>query len=98
MRKIQQLVDCIEEELEGAKDYAEMYLQLKAEGHGMQSRYKEMAGDELKHATYIHDYAVEQINLLRNVYTPPAEMEERWNKAHKEYVEKVAWIRQMMAM
>ena len=29
---------------------------------------------------------------------PSEEMLEKWEKAHKEYVEKVAWIKQMLSM
>lgn len=98
MKRIKQLVDCIDEELEGAKDYAEMYLQLKADGNGMQSKFKDMAMDELRHAGYVHDYATEQINKLETVYTPPVEMAEEWERSHRKYVEKAAWVRQMLTM
>lgn len=99
MTKIQRLVDHIDDELCGAKDYAETYLEYKALGN-MQwaSKYKEMANDELKHAMYIHDITVSEIDTLSKVYTPPTEMEDKWEKSHKEYVEKVAWIKQMLAM
>jgi hypothetical protein len=62
------------------------------------NKYKEMATDELKHTTYIHEMAVQEIEELKKVYTAPAEMLEKWEKAHKEYVEKVAWIRQMLTL
>lgn len=99
MRKIQGLVEQISEELEGAKHYAESYLDFKAAGDSRQAgRYMEMAQDELKHAGYIHDLAVTEIDKLRAVYTPPADMEEAWNLSHKRYIEQAAWIRQMLAM
>jgi hypothetical protein len=99
MRSIRKYVECIEEEIEGAKDYAEKYVEAKAKGDGAKAnRYKEMAGDELKHAMYIHEWAVAEIETISKIYTPPVEMQEKWEKAHKEYVEKVAWVRQMLAM
>ena len=99
MRSIKNYVEAIDEELEGAKDYAEKYVERKAKGD-MQSanRYKEMAHDELKHASYIHEWAVKEIDEISKVYTAPVEMQEAWEKAHKEYVEKTAWIKQMLAM
>lgn len=99
MRSIKNYVEAIDEELEGAKDYAEKYVERKAKGD-MQSanRYKEMANDELKHASYIHEWAVKEIDEISKVYTAPVEMQEAWEKAHKEYVEKVAWIKQMLTM
>ena len=47
MRAIKKYVEAIEEEIEGAKDYAEKYVEAKAKGDiGRANRYKEMAGDE----------------------------------------------------
>ena len=57
-----------------------------------------MAQDELKHADYIHERAVSEIEELRTIYTPPEEMLEKWESDHKKYIEKAAWIRQMLAM
>lgn len=99
MRRIAELVAQLDDELEGAKNYAECYLDKKASADSMwASRYREMATDELKHANYIHDYAVAEIEKLRTVYTPPTEMEEKWSISHKKYIEKAAWIKQMLAM
>lgn len=99
MRAIKKFVDAIDEEIESAKEYAEEYVEYKAKGD-MQAanRYKEMANDELKHANYEHEWAVKEIENVSKVYTAPVEMQEAWNKAHKEYVEKVAWIKQMLAL
>lgn len=99
MTIIKKMVDKIDEEICGAKDYAEKYIEAKAEGNSMwANRYKEMAQDELKHAMYLHEAAVAKIEQIRQVYEPNVEMEEKWDKAHKEYVEKVAWIKTMMNM
>ncbi len=57
-----------------------------------------MAVDELKHASYVHEWAVKEIDDISKVYTAPAEMMEKWQRAHKEYVDKAAWIKQMLAM
>lgn len=99
MKSIKNYVDAIDDEIEGAKEYAEKYVECKAKGD-MQSanRYKEMATDELKHATYEHEWAVNEIERISKIYTAPVEMQEAWEKSHKEYVEKVAWIKQMLAM
>ena len=99
MRSIKKFVDAIDEELESAKEYAEQYVEHKAK-NDMQTatRYKEMANDELKHANYIHEWAVKEIQELSKVYTAPVEMQEAWDKSHKMYVEQVAWIKQMLAM
>ena len=99
MTKIKKLAEHIEEELYGAKDYAEKYVEYKAKGD-MQwaNRYKEMANDELKHASYLHDKAVQDIEEISKVFTPTEEMEEKWEKCHKNFVEKTAWIKQMLTL
>lgn len=99
MQRIKELVDHIDEELCGAKEYAECYLTYKAKGNSTYAnKYKEMATDELKHSNYLHEIAITEIEELNRVYTPPVEMEEEWDKSHKRYIEKAAWIKQMLAM
>lgn len=99
MRCIKNYIDQIEEEVEGAKNYAEISLEERARGNiSVANRYHEMAADELKHSEFLHELAVKSADELSKVYTPPEEMLEKWKKAHREYVEKVAWIRQMLSM
>lgn len=99
MRIIKKYVEMIKEEIESAKEYAEQYVEYKAKGDMQKaSRLKEMANDELKHANYEHELAVKEIEEISKVYTAPAEMMEAWEKAHKEYVDHVAWIKQMLSM
>lgn len=99
MTRIKELADEMKDELCSAKEYAEEYLTYKAkEDSGWANRYKEMATDELKHADYIHERVVGEIDELKKVYTPPEDMLEKWNSDHKKYIEKAAWIRQMLAM
>lgn len=61
-------------------------------------RRKEAASDEMKHAMWIHDVAVAEVEKLKQVYQPPVEMLEKWDEAHKHYVEKSAWIKTMLSM
>lgn len=99
MTKIKKLAEEIEDELCSAKEYAEEYLTFKAKDMSTwATRYKEMAQDELKHAGYIHDRAVAEIEELEKVYTPPEDMMEKWEHDHKKYIEKAAWIKQMLSM
>lgn len=99
MKMITDLIDRIDEEIESAKDYAEMYLDKKARGVSeWAQRFKEMSNNEIQHATWIHDMTVEEIELLRTVYTPTTEMQKMWDECHKKYVEKVSWIKQMLSM
>ncbi len=93
------LVNKIDEELEGAKEYAESYLEWKSRGENdTYKRYKEMANDELKHSNYIHDIALSKIDRLEDVFVAPEEMREVWKSSHAKYVEKSAWIKTMLNM
>ena len=99
MKSIKKYVEQLEEELEGAQDYAEKYVECKAKGNiSRANRYKEMATDELKHCGYIHEMAVQEIEEIKRVYTAPSEMQEKWEKAHKLYVERASWIKQMLTL
>lgn len=99
MRSIKKYVEAIEEELEGAKDYAEKAVEAKAKGDmDKAARYREMANDELKHMSYLHGWAIAEIEAISKVFKPPVEMQEKWDKAHSSYVESVAWIKQMLSM
>ena len=99
MTRIKNLTEQIKDELCSAKEYAEEYLTFKAKGDApWATRYKEMSTDELKHANSLHERAVAEIEELRKVYTPPEEMLQKWESAHREYIEKAAWIKQMLAM
>lgn len=99
MTHIKRYVEHIEEEVEGAKDYAEKAVEAKAKGD-MQTaaKYKSMAEDELRHAMTIHEMAVKEVNDLSKIVTPPVEMMEKWEHAHKKFVEEVAWVKQMLSI
>ena len=88
MTHIKKFVEAIDEEIEDAKEYAEKYVEFRVkEDIPKANKYKEMANDELKHATYLHDMAAKEIQDLSRIYTPPVDMQEKWDKSHKEYVE-----------
>ena len=104
MTKIKKYVDGIAEELDGAKKYIEKALEYKAMGSSPENMdryngYKAMSVQELDHAMRLHEYATKDIEKLRAVYPDiPKDMMDKWENAHKEYVEKAAWIKQMQAM
>ena len=99
MTRIKKLADEIKDELCSAKDYAEEALYYKAKGNTeWYKRYATMSEQELGHASILHDRVVSEIEQLRAVMTPPEEMMQKWDHEHKEYVEKAAWVKQMLAM
>ena len=100
MTKIKRYVEDIADELKDAKKYMEIALEYKAAGDGARyNTYKDMSIQELAHSSNLHQFAVQDIEKLKAVYPDiPSEMMEKWNKAHVDYVEKAAWIKQMQAM
>jgi hypothetical protein len=99
MKLIHKIIESIDEELEGAKEYAEKYIDAKAKGHTARAaKYNEMANDEMKHATYIKDFAVSDIDELKKVYPLPVDVEEAWEHAHKKFIECMAIIKHMLSM
>lgn len=99
MKVVKKMVDKIDDELMGAQEYAEKYVEAKSENESeWANRFRGMAEDELKHAMNMHDYAVQKIEKLRSVYQPSQEMLDKWDASHKQYVEKAAWIKQMLSM
>ena len=52
----------------------------------------------MKHANYIHERVVAEIDELKKVYTQPEDMMQKWESDHKKYIEKAAWVKQMLAM
>ena len=100
MNKIKQYVECIKEELDGAKEYIEKALDYKSRGDTVRyTKYKEMSLQELGHANIIHEFAVQDIDALEKVFPDiPQEMLEKWEHAHNNFVEKTAWIKLMQNM
>lgn len=100
MKKIKDYIEKINDEIDGSKEYIEKALWYKAKGDATRyTKYKEMSIQELGHAMTIHQFAAEDIEELKRVYPDvPEAMQDSWDKAHNEYVEKVAWIKQMQNM
>jgi hypothetical protein len=95
---IEHLIHHIDEELEGAKDYAEKYIEWRAKGDMIRAnKYKDMASDELRHASYVYEFAVQDADKITKIYTLPEETEEMWKKSKKHYAECMAKIKMMLA-
>lgn len=99
MKKIMDMIARLDDEIESAENYAECSIEYKVKGNtGWQNRMHEASMDELKHAGWVHEEIVTTIDELSKVYVPPVEMQEIWDERHKNYVQKVAWIKQMLSM
>jgi phage-related protein len=95
---IEKMIEALEDEIHGAKKYAEKYIENMAKGNNSRAvKYKEMAHDELKHAEYIRDFAVQEVDELRAVYQIPVEVEEKWAHSLKHFMECMGAVRQMLS-
>lgn len=100
MKYIKKMIDEMCDEIHSAKKYAEKSIELKSKGDqtslNNSSKFKSISNQELEHATFLHELLVKEIDRLKTVYQPPQDMLEIWEEKHKGYVEKVAWIKQML--
>ena len=96
MIKIKEYVHHMEDELEGAKMYAELYVEYKVKGDSATaSKMIEASKQEYNHAMLWHDLATKAVEATSKVITPPAEMLEKWEKKHAKYVKSAAEIKMM---
>lgn len=99
MRKIKELVERIDDELTSAEEYAECYIDYKANNNTqMATRFYDMANDELNHAITIHDVAMKEIEKVNAVFNAPPEMREKWDKSHSDYIARNSRIKSMLGM
>jgi hypothetical protein len=99
MKIIRKYVEQISEEVEGAMDYAERFVEQKAMGRTARaSKFREMANDELNHAHNIRDMATEDIAGLNSMGALSVEDDEKWSAALKKCIEKIALIKQILSL
>ena len=97
MRKLEKMIDDIHDEVDGAREYAEKYIDSKAKGNVPRAtKYKEMATDELKHANYIRDFAIADAEGIKRVHTLTEEEVEAWEHAHKRLNDAIAMVQHLL--
>jgi Na+-translocating ferredoxin:NAD+ oxidoreductase RnfC subunit len=99
MRLIDKMLEQLEDEVEGARDYAEKYVECKARGNmSRANRYKEMAHDELKHATFLKEMDIADIDELKKVYPMTDEEQSLWEHGHKHVNDQMAMVMHILSM
>lgn len=98
MKAIRKLIDELMDEVCGAKKYALCYQKYKSEKPSWANKYMEMATDEIRHASYLHDIVLDMITVERETNEPPQFMLEMWDEKHNEYIEKVALVKTILAL
>ena len=69
MKLLDNMMDHICDELDGAWEYAEKYLENKAKGDARYSKYRDMALDEVSHAEILYSFAISDIERLERYYS-----------------------------
>lgn len=99
MKILERMVEELEDEVCGAREYAEKYIDSRAKGNiPRANKYKEMAQDELKHAGYIRDFAIADAESIKKVHTLTEEEEHKWEHSHKKLNNEIAMIQHLLSM
>lgn len=89
MKKIEMLVDMIDEELEGAKTYIKKALDLKEKDRELAETFYRLSNEEMTHVDALHKRVVEIImDYKRKNGEPPPVMEALYDYLHKRHVAK----------
>lgn len=100
MRAIAEVIDWIDDEIDGCEQYSAAAMKAKDAGDMESSRvYCDMANAELNHAVALHGIVVRKIrDAEADGVTVPAGMMEIWNWKHEKYIDRVAKARVMLQM
>lgn len=97
MEIIAKIVDFIEDELDGAEEYAECALQEKREHPKLADRFIELAEAEMGHMRLLHQEIEKLIDEVRQRDgEPPKEMLAIYEFEHKKQTKRAAIINQMI--
>lgn len=99
MKLIKELSEMIEEEIEGAENYAKEALKYKDADPSLAQTFYEIAGVELEHVGLLHKQVVRIIEQHRREHgEPPAPMQAVYDYLHQKHIEEVSEVRHYLAM
>lgn len=99
MKKIEMLVDMIDEELSGAENYIRKALDYKEKDKELAETFYRLSGDEMTHVDTLHKQVAEIImDYKRKNGEPPAVMEALYEYLHKRHMAKAEKITNMQNM
>ena len=99
MKLIQQLSDMIEDEIDGALDYAKKAVEFKEEHKKLADTLYNLSGEEMAHISRLHDEVVRLIDKYKaEKGEPPAGMMAIYDYLHKKHIAKVAEIKRYQEM
>lgn len=96
MKMIADIIEMINDELDGAEEYAEMANKLKDDHPEHAKVYYDMSLDEMTHMNNLHKMVVDEIDKYRReLGDPPASMKAVYDWEHKKYIERAAEVKAM---
>lgn len=99
MKIIKQLSEMIEDELEGALEYAKGALEHKEDTPSLANAFYEIANQEMRHVDILHEQVVVLIRKHREHHgEPPAPMMAVYEYLHNRHIEKAAEVRRYLDM
>ena len=97
MQIISKLVDMIQDELDGAEEYAMYALQWKAKYPKLSARLVELSGVEMQHSRILHDEVTRIIESYRQENgEPPKEMIAVYEYEHKKAIKQAAKVKSII--
>ena len=94
MKIIKELSDMIEEELEGAEEYAKDAVKYKEEYPSLAKVFYEISTEEMRHIDMLHSEVVGFIeNYRRDHGEPPAPMMAVYNYLHEKHIDRANRIK-----
>jgi Mn-containing catalase len=89
MKEIKELTEMIEEELEGACDYAKRAVALKDSSPNLAKTFYDISLDEMRHVNLLHEEVKRLIEMHRIDHgEPPAPMMAVYEYLHGKHIEK----------
>ena len=99
MKLIQKLSEMIEDEIDGAEEYAKCALKHKSDDPSLAQTFYDIAGVELEHVSMLHKQVTRIIEQHRREHgEPPAPMMAVYDYLHGKHIEEVAEVRHYLAM
>lgn len=88
MKVIKELIEMIDDELEGAEHYVKTALFYKHEHPGLANALYEISVQEMHHVSILHDEVVKVIKAYREKHgEPPAAMQAVYDWEHEKEIE-----------
>ena len=94
MKIIQEISEMIDDELQGAEEYAKFALKLREDNPGLANAFYDIANQEMNHVNILHEQVVRIIKMHREKHgEPPAAMMAVYDYLHKRHIENLAEAR-----